>query len=470
MKRLISILMILSLLFGCAQRVISPSSQTEGTAATQVVAATPTDAPSPEPFTPAPTETPRPALPTYGPKGKAAALFPEELLSHDGEPIGSKITFLLTAQDLSKDQFYDCFMDLIHLTDELDADLLRLADKGRTLAEDRRDRTVDILRSYMNDETLDALQAAYAHCSGEGKALSPGDYTAALSRLVKDVERTEVRTVPYFGLDGANDYRTVLERYMGEPVSQQDAYNALEALMQTEAYALAAALTVDPEAARKKEPISLGSYDQNMAFLIKVTQELCPLPDKGDLPIPPRTETTGKMDLLELAFRLYPGMAYLEVYVDQGPETHQARWANAPDGYLAGLAIHGSHAVIPYLKDFSLDYVQYRWYEDMLYATMTGMCALLIHYYGYSASDLAEYLKGWGAESFTGILYEKAMNDPFEALASSYGYYRYLDICQAAMDAGCDSEAQFLRDYLAAGPAPFDALKEYMISLYQNEG
>ena len=62
------------------------------------------------------------------------------------------------------------------------------------------------------------------------------------------------------------------------------------------------------------------------------------------------------------------------------------------------------------------------------------------------------------------------MSDPFEGVTASFGYYRYLDICQAALDAGCPSEEQFLRDYLAAGPAPFAALKEYMVSLYQNQG
>ena len=470
MKRVFSILLILSLLPGCSQRVISPSAQNKEPAAVQAMPAASTAVPSPESFTPAPSGTPHPALPTFGAKKSAAALFPEELLSHDGEPIGSEIAFLLTEHGLSKEQFFNRFKDLIQLSTELDDDLLRLADKGRTLAEDRRERTIVILRSFMSEETLDALRIAYANCSGEGEALPLKDYADGLSALVKCMERIEPRTDPYFALDAANDFRAVLDQYMGETVSVQDAYSSLDALMQTEAYALAAALTVDPEAARKKEPISLGSYEQNIAFLIKVTGELCPPPHGHDLPTLPETEATGKMELPELAFRLYPGMAYLKAYAAQGTEEQQERWADAPNGYLAGLAIHGSYAVVPYLSDFGLDYVQYRWYEDMLYATMTGMCALLIHYYGYSAGDLAEYLKNWGAEAFTGALYEKAMNDPFEALVASYGYYRYLSICQDAMDAGCSSEAQFFRDYLSAGPAPFAELKEYMVSLYKNEG
>ena len=75
-----------------------------------------------------------------------------------------------------------------------------------------------------------------------------------------------------------------------------------------------------------------------------------------------------------------------------------------------------------------------------------------------------------GSDDLTEYLYEKAMFDPFESLAASYGYYQYLDICQAALDAGCENERRFYRDYLTAGPAPFQELKEYMVGLYQNQG
>ena len=55
-------------------------------------------------------------------------------------------------------------------------------------------------------------------------------------------------------------------------------------------------------------------------------------------------------------------------------------------------------------------------------------------------------------------------------LLSVNGYWQYLDICQAALDAGCETEQRFLQDYLASGPAPYEALKEYMVGLYQNQG
>ena len=106
----------------------------------------------------------------------------------------------------------------------------------------------------------------------------------------------------------------------------------------------------------------------------------------------------------------------------------------------------------------------------MLTVTLTGLSALLIHYFGYSQGDLAAYLASWGAEDYAEYLYDRAMSDPFESLVATYGYYRYLEICEAALSAGCPSERQFLRDYLAVGPAPFDALKEYMVGLYGNQG
>ena len=49
-------------------------------------------------------------------------------------------------------------------------------------------------------------------------------------------------------------------------------------------------------------------------------------------------------------------------------------------------------------------------------------------------------------------------------------YIEELGDCDAALSAGCPDETVFLRDYLAAGPAPYAALKEYMVSLYQNRG
>ena len=75
-------------------------------------------------------------------------------------------------------------------------------------------------------------------------------------------------------------------------------------------------------------------------------------------------------------------MAYLKASGAKADEDQHIRWANAPDGYLAGLAAHGSYAVIPYLESFELEYVQYRWYEEMLYKSLTGISSLLIHYYG----------------------------------------------------------------------------------------
>ena len=474
MKKTVCILLLLSLLTGCTQEIIVPTISTvEASTAVPTATVPPTPAPTEAPPTPAPTMTSRPALlATYAPKGEREALFPEELLSLDGEPIASLIRSLLSAMDISKSDFHDRFTQMLHRVDKLNDSILDLSGRGRTLTADRREATVAALTQLMDQKTLDALQEAYSTCSGEGEDLPLPAYTASMDALLQNIQRMEERTSPFFemGTDVAREYRAVLVRYMGEPVVPQDVFNALEALAQTEAYAIAAALNADPEVARRKEPISFGSFAENMAFLRKVTETLCPLPDGSALAVPYGGDAEQEMELPELAFRYYPGMAFLKAYASQETESQQARWANAPDGYMAGLAVHCSYAVIPYIDEFGLDYMQYRWYEDMLDVTLTGITALLIHYYGYSTGELAAYLKGWGAEDFTGYLYEKAMDDPFESLVASYGYYRYLDICQAALDAGCPDEQQFLRDYLAAGPAPFAALKEYMVRLYQNEG
>ncbi len=472
MKRSISLLLVLLILAGCGQKVITPVADGSENHAAPAETILHTSVPSKAPMTPSPTETPRPALPAYAPKAEPEALFAEELLSWDGEPIGSEFRSLLTAEAISKTEFQDRFNTIIKLLHGLDESVLRLSDGGRTLTEDRRDKTADTLQGLMGGDMLDALRAAYQKCAGDGQDLPVEEFARSMDALLRDVQRMEGRTVPFWGLgsDAAKEYLSVLNRYMGESVTPQSLFADLEALMQTEAYALGAALDADPEAARKKVPVSFGSYEENIAFLRQVTQEICPLPEGDDLPIPPESEGMGEMSILELAFRQYPGMAFLNVYAAQGSKEQQARWENAPEGYLAGLAVHGSYSVVPYLETFGLDYVQYRWYEDMLYATMTGMSALLIHYYGYSEKDLADYLKGWGAEEYAAYLYEKAMFDPFESLVASYGYYRYLDICQAAQDAGCESEERFFRDYLATGPAPFEALKEYMVAFYQNQG
>lgn len=471
MKRWICILLVL-LLTGCGQRTISPAAANAGYTSQPQQTPFSTTTPSLEPSTPEPTETPARTLPTCKPKTSTEALFMEESLSQDGEPLASEIKELLGGEALSKGSFYTRFVNIVLKAEELRDTVLVLTEQGRTMTAKRREHTIDSLREYLNEDTLDAFRSIYSRYQGEGEDLPLERYTASMDALLQAVQESEERTVPFYGLgaEGARDYLTVLSRYMGEPVIPRTLLIDLESLAQTEAYAIDIALKADPEAGRKKEPISLGSFARNMSFLREIASELCPLPEGYALPIPYPSVAEEEMDLLELAFRMYPGMAYLKAYADHSAPEQQSRWANAPDSYLTGIAVHGSYAVIPYLAEFGLDYVQYRWYEDMLAVTLTGISSLLIHYYGYSKADLSAYLQGWGASDFTEYLYEKAMLDPFESLVASFGYYQFLDICQAALDAGCENEQRFLFDYLSVGPAPFEDLKVYMVDLYQKQG
>ena len=432
----------------------------------------PTDTPLPASPSPTAAETSSLPLPTYEPKNTEGPLFAEELLSHDGEPIASQIWTLISKEDLTKESFLEAFSDIILQVVAIDDAMKTLMEKGRTLTTDRKQVTIDALIQLTSDELLIKLEDAYMKCPGEGKELPMASYCSSIDLLLNDLESMEDRIASLYELDnkGAGDYKTVLSRYMGETVDPREALIALEELAQTEAYAVAAALRADPEVVRKKEKISLGGFTRNLSFLRDFTLALCPLPDGSSLSIPCGNESDREMDLLQLAFHYYPGMAFLKIYAERSSLAQQARWENAPDGYLAGIAIHGSYAVIPCLDEYELEYVQYKWYEDMLYVTLTGISALLIHYYGYSQEDLSAYLESWGVASFTDYLYDKAMFDPFESLVASYGYYQYLDICQAALDAGCENERQFFQDYLAAGPAPFLDLKEYMVSHYQKQG
>ena len=467
MKRILCGLLSLLLLWGCEREVIAPVSAAQRTS-TVIPASTSTPVKNTpvSTYTPAPTEPP---LPTFAPQEGEAA-FAEELLSHDGEPLASSIKALLTDGSLTKAAFRSAFFELVELVHALDDSFLHLRDQGRTLTADRRERTVEALTSLQSRETLTALSTAYEGCDGEEDALPLGDYRTALGSLIQHVQTAEERVEPFFSLDGARAYMTALARYMGEPIVPQNLLEALESLAQTVAYALGAALQADPEVARKKEQITFGSIAQDMRYLHSFTETLCPLPDGARLPELSMDEAGEDMELLELAFHGYPGMAFLRTYAAHAPAAQSARWESAPDGYLTGIATHTAYSVVPGLDEFSLEYVQYRWYEEMLNETLTGITALLIHYYGYTTENLAAYLESWGAASFTGYLYDQAMFDPFECLVASYGYWCYLDICQAALDAGCPSEIQFLRDYLAAGPAPYKPLKEYMVRKYQKQG
>lgn len=472
MKRRISLLLLWIMLMGCGPRVIGPQPQSTASAAFAAVTSTPGPVYTLEPTALTPTTAPLPVLATFAPRAVARALYPEELLSEEGDPIGAEIRSLIAGEELTKPAFLTRFVSLIQQIDDIRQSFLRLSDEERTLTADRKERTLAALQPLADEGALNALQTAYARCPGEGEALPVTAYGSAMAALQAAIRALPDRTVTYFDArnDTPREYMAVIAGYMGEPVEADDIFRALEELMQTEAYAISAALQMDPEAARKKEPIFFGGFAKNMAFLCQITGELCPLPDDAMLPMPREYEGDGNLNLFQLAYRFYPGRAFLKVYAAHAPQDQQSRWANAPEGYLQGLAVHNAYAVIPHIKGYGLDYLQYKWYEDMLDRTMTGMTALLIHHYGYSQQDLGEYLAGWGAKDFAGYLYEKAMSDPFDSLVAAYGYYRYLDICQAALSAGCPDEVAFLRDYLAAGPAPYAALKEYMVSLYQNRG
>ncbi len=390
----------------------------------------------------------------------------------DGEPIRSELYRLLTDTDWTKASFYADFEDIHQQVNVLDDAVLFLSERGRTMTRNRKQDMVTALTTLIDGELLDALDTAYVNCGGQADELPVSSFAASMSALIEHIQGMEDRTVPFHGLyaSGAKGYLEVLTRFIGEKATPRSIYTALEELTQTEAYALAAALNADPEAGRKREAITRGSYEENMAFLAGVTRELYDLDGGFVLPIPYMDAAAEGMELAELGYRLYPGLAFLKAYGDRLPEPDRERWNQASYGYLAGIAVHASYEVNLNLPEFELNYLQYRWYEDMLDVTMTGLSAFLIHYYGYTKADLAAYLKEWGAEDHTEYLYGKAMDDPFESLAASYGYYCYLDICQAALDAGCESEDRFLRDYLAAGPMPFPELKEYMVRLYQNQG
>ena len=473
MKRFRCLLLVLLLLAGCGQKVITPVAGSQANESKPPATVAPAHTPTAETsVSVSPSAgTPEPVLPTFAPKGVQDALFMEELLSHDGEPIYIGIHTLLSNGKLTKSDFTVQFSEIIHQAEALDESVRLLSEKGRTMTADRQEMTLNVLTSLASEDTLTAIEAAYEKLSGEGEALPLLEYAKAMDALIQDIEDMECRTLPFFFLskDGARDFRAVLSRYMGEPVDPQAMLSFLEDLAQTESYALYTALQADPEVDRKKEPISYGGFTRDLSFLRNVTQSHYPVPDGALLSIPFGTEADRERDLLQLAFRYYPGLAYLKLYADRNVDAQRARWKNAPDGYLAGLAVHNCYAVIQYLDDFELEYVQYRWNEDMLYVTMTGISSLLIHYYGYSQDDLSAYLQRWGAEDFAEELYDKAMFDPFESLISSYGYCQYLSVCQAALDAGCESEEQFFADYMAAGPAPYEKLKEYMVSLYQNK-
>ena len=470
MKRYLCLFLAFFLLLGCSQAIIRPQGQ--GSASEQPAQ---TPVPTGAPLTAAPTEAPTPApapvsaLPTFPPFSREVR-FAEQALSFDAEPFASQLFGLLQAPGDGKEAFYARFQALIEGLGEAERELDRLSASGRTMSQDRAAQTIESLRALSSAENLDALADVYAALPGDGEPLPAAAFSAAVDALCRKLESLPPREETFYVLGAAADYRKALCGYLGEDVLPKDLLLGMETLAQTAAYALQDALNADPEAARKKEPLTFGSLDMDLAFLRRVTETDLPLPSTEELPPLALRPGYEKMELPKLAFYTYPGMGYLKVFASLCPEAQQARWADAPAGYLAGLSLHGSYSILAYLGDFGADYVLYRWYEELLYATLTGISALLIHYYGYSRSDLADYLSAWGAASFADYLFDQAMFDPFDSLVAVYGYYAYLDICQAALDAGCESEARFLADYLAAGPAPCGPLKEYMVGLYENAG
>ncbi len=112
MKRVLSVLLIVSLLVGCGPKGAAPSAEPKTITKIEV---TPSPVPSATAHdeatavpTPSTTAT-RSALPTFAPQVSGEALFPEDLLSADGDPVLTLIHGLLTNGGSSKKAFLSEF-------------------------------------------------------------------------------------------------------------------------------------------------------------------------------------------------------------------------------------------------------------------------------------------------------------------------------------------------------------------------
>jgi hypothetical protein len=155
---------------------------------------------------------------------------------------------------------------LIEDLGETERELDRLSASGRTVSSDRAAQTIESLRALSSAENLDALADAYAALPGDGEPLPAAAFSTAVDALSRKLESLPPREETFYALGAAADYRKALCGYLGEDVLPKDLLLGLETLAQTAAYALQDALNADPEAARKKEPLTFGSLDRDLAF------------------------------------------------------------------------------------------------------------------------------------------------------------------------------------------------------------
>ncbi|MBQ7278477.1 MAG: hypothetical protein IJR17_04670 [Clostridia bacterium] len=422
MKRLLP-LVLLVLLLGCSLE--DPLADR-----TQTLTASVSLSPSPT-GTSLPTQNPLPPLPTLEPRGDA--VFAEELFSFEGSGL------LLEYAALEPKGISAFALKLEALAVQLQS----LSDEGRGLTAREGMLTASNLEPLLQREKL---------AESAGKLM--------------DVLKNQNRTESFFTDDGtgAEAYREALSRYMGEAAAPGDMLLALETQLETQAHILGAILDADSQVVRKQSPFTKGSFEKDMALLYGATEELCP-----SVPLKMiESDVLGAAgDIPRMAFWYYPGQCYLAAYGEAGDQA--PRWRNASMGYLWGLGIHFSHSVLPYLSDMGTAVVLYGWNERLLEEALTGVSALLIHYYGYSEAELEQYLSAWGAGDHGEVFYNRAMDDPFTSLVGVYGYTRYTSLMEEAIALGCKDERQFLDDYLALGPAPYAELREHLLAKYEKD-
>ncbi len=159
----------------------------------------------------------------------------------------------------------------------------------------------------------------------------------------------------------------------------------------------------------------------------------------------------------------YPGHLY-QTIASLSTEIHPLRYLLSPTGYEEGWATYVETYCYKY-AGFSDALTSFLQADQVATLCLYALSDIYIHYEGYTPSQLAEFLGGYGfPEDSSNLVYQTLLSEPGAYLPYAVGYLEFAELQQLAKELWEEeySDYAFHEFLLETGPMPFEVIGDLM--------